>query len=114
MKSAAQRSFPVPPILLASIALQESSCIPSTVGGNGEQGLMQLTVDKCGGAPGGNCQDIVRITCPLVFANAQSAYNDVPRVTTSKLALAFSLISSLRTVVASSRPLVSTTVGRMA
>lgn len=51
----------VPPILLASIALQESSCNPSTVGGNGEQGLMQLTVDKCGGAPGGNCQDVVRI-----------------------------------------------------
>lgn len=39
--------------------MQESSCIPTTVGGAGEQGLMQITVDKCGGAPGGNCQDPV-------------------------------------------------------
>ncbi|THG96923.1 hypothetical protein EW145_g7694 [Phellinidium pouzarii] len=28
------------------------------IGGAGEQGLMQLTKDKCGNAPGGNCQDI--------------------------------------------------------
>jgi hypothetical protein len=47
----------VPPILLASIAMQESSCNPATVGGAGEQGLMQLTKDKCGGAPGGDCKD---------------------------------------------------------
>jgi len=46
-----------PGILLASFAMQESSCNPSAVGGNGEQGLMQLTKDKCGDAPGGNCQD---------------------------------------------------------
>jgi hypothetical protein len=44
-------------IMLASFAMQESSCNPATVGGAGEQGLMQLTVDKCGGAPGGNCKD---------------------------------------------------------
>ncbi|KAJ7079117.1 lysozyme-like protein [Mycena belliarum] len=44
-------------IMLASFAMQESSCNPSTVGGAGEQGLMQLTKDKCGGAPGGNCRD---------------------------------------------------------
>ncbi|KAH9022246.1 lysozyme-like protein [Lactarius hengduanensis] len=48
----------IPSILLASIAMQESSCIPSAVGGAGEQGLMQLTHEKCKGAPGGNCQDI--------------------------------------------------------
>ncbi|KAF9793374.1 lysozyme-like protein [Thelephora terrestris] len=52
------QQFGLPPILLASIALQESSCNPATVGGNGEQGLMQLTSDKCGDAPGGNCQDV--------------------------------------------------------
>ncbi|KAJ7496009.1 lysozyme-like protein [Mycena galericulata] len=49
--------YGVPGILLASFAMQESSCNPGTVGGAGEQGLMQLTVDKCGGAPGGNCKD---------------------------------------------------------
>lgn len=52
------QQYGLPPILLASIALQESSCNPGTVGGNGEQGLMQLTQDKCGNAPGGNCQDV--------------------------------------------------------
>ncbi|KAH0827542.1 glycoside hydrolase family 23 protein [Lanmaoa asiatica] len=49
--------YGVPAAMLASFAMQESSCIPTTVGGAGEQGLMQITVDKCGGAPGGNCQD---------------------------------------------------------
>ncbi|KAF8520453.1 glycoside hydrolase family 23 protein, partial [Hysterangium stoloniferum] len=47
----------IPPIMIASFALQESSCKPDTVGGAGEQGLMQLTKDKCGNAPGGNCRD---------------------------------------------------------
>ncbi|KAF7321746.1 SPBc2 prophage-derived uncharacterized transglycosylase yomI [Mycena kentingensis (nom. inval.)] len=45
------------PIMLAAFAMQESSCDPKTVGGGGEQGLMQITKDKCGGAPGGNCRD---------------------------------------------------------
>ncbi|KAG5648621.1 hypothetical protein DXG03_003232 [Asterophora parasitica] len=49
--------FGIPPIMLASFAMQESSCNPNTVGGGGEQGLMQITKDKCGGAPGGNCRD---------------------------------------------------------
>lgn len=49
----------VPPIMLASFAMQESSCNPATVGGAGEQGLMQITKDKCGSAPGGNCKDPV-------------------------------------------------------
>ncbi|KAJ7594024.1 glycoside hydrolase family 23 protein [Mycena floridula] len=47
----------IPPILLAAFALQESSCRPETVGGGGEQGIMQISKDKCGGAPGGNCRD---------------------------------------------------------
>jgi hypothetical protein len=51
--------YGIPPIMLASFAMQESSCQPWTVGGAGEQGLMQITKDKCGGAPGGNCQDPV-------------------------------------------------------
>jgi hypothetical protein len=38
--------------------MQESSCNPNTVGGAGEQGLMQLTSDKCVGTPNGNCQDV--------------------------------------------------------
>jgi hypothetical protein len=38
--------------------MQESFCNPSAVGGAGEQGLMQITRDKCVGAPKGNCQDI--------------------------------------------------------
>lgn len=49
--------YGVPPILIASISMQESSCNAETVGGAGEQGLMQLTKDKCGKAPGGNCKD---------------------------------------------------------
>ncbi|KAI5123701.1 hypothetical protein M0805_001727 [Coniferiporia weirii] len=49
--------YGIPPIMLASFAMQESSCNPNTVGGAGEQGLMQLTKDKCGDAPGGNCKD---------------------------------------------------------
>ncbi|KAJ3571690.1 hypothetical protein NP233_g3591 [Leucocoprinus birnbaumii] len=49
--------YNIPPIMLASFAMQESSCKPETVGGAGEQGLMQITKDKCGGAPGGNCRD---------------------------------------------------------
>ncbi|KAF8578719.1 glycoside hydrolase family 23 protein [Ramaria rubella] len=47
----------IPPIMLAAFALQESSCKEDTTGGAGEQGLMQLTKDKCGDAPGGNCKD---------------------------------------------------------
>ncbi|KAH7913690.1 glycoside hydrolase family 23 protein [Hygrophoropsis aurantiaca] len=50
--------YGVPAILLASFAMQESSCNSSTIGGAGEQGLMQITQDKCGGAPNGNCRDI--------------------------------------------------------
>lgn len=41
--------------MLASFALQESSCNPKTIGGAGEQGLMQITKEKCTGAPGKDC-----------------------------------------------------------
>lgn len=37
----------IPPILLAAIATQESSCQPNVRGPNGEYGLMQITPDKC-------------------------------------------------------------------
>ncbi|SCV70696.1 BQ2448_3458 [Microbotryum intermedium] len=48
----------LPPILIASIAMQESSCNAGTMGDNGGAwGLMQITTDKCGGAPNGNCAD---------------------------------------------------------
>jgi len=50
--------YGVPPILIASFANQESGCNPSTLGGGDEQGMMQITPDKCGGAPGGNCLDV--------------------------------------------------------
>jgi len=49
--------FSIPPIMLASFAMQESGCNPDTVGGGGEQGLMQITHEKCAGAPNGNCRD---------------------------------------------------------
>ncbi|CUA74820.1 hypothetical protein RSOLAG22IIIB_05715 [Rhizoctonia solani] len=49
--------YDVPAILIASFANQESGCNPGTIGGGDEQGLMQITPDKCGGAPNGNCLD---------------------------------------------------------
>jgi len=50
------KQYNIPPIMLASFALQESSCNANIKGGDGI-GLMQITSDKCGGAPGGNCAD---------------------------------------------------------
>lgn len=49
--------FKVPPILLASFAMQESTCNPKTIGEGGEQGMMQISQDKCAGAPNGDCLD---------------------------------------------------------
>jgi len=37
--------------------MQESGCDASLQGANGEQGMMQLTPDKCAGAPGGDCKN---------------------------------------------------------
>jgi membrane-bound lytic murein transglycosylase MltF len=45
--------------MLASFAMQESNCNPTIVGGAGEQGLMQITREKCKGAPNGDCKNIV-------------------------------------------------------
>jgi len=42
------------PILLASFAMQESSCNPKEQGGGGEVGMFQLSEDKC---PGGKASD---------------------------------------------------------
>jgi len=53
--------FNIPPIILASFAMQESSCNPNTVGGAGEQGLMQITREKCGGLSDQACRDPVCI-----------------------------------------------------
>jgi len=49
--------YNIPPIILASFAMQESSCIADSVGGGGEQGLMQISGEKCVGAPSGGCKD---------------------------------------------------------
>ncbi|CAE6463466.1 hypothetical protein ACGC1H_000083 [Rhizoctonia solani] len=51
------KMYDVPAILIASFANQESGCNAGTIGGGDEQGLMQITPDKCGGAPNGNCLD---------------------------------------------------------
>lgn len=52
------RKYNIPPIFLAAFAMQESSCKVNDMGDNGGAwGLMQITSDKCGGAPGGNCAD---------------------------------------------------------
>ncbi|KAA1065002.1 hypothetical protein PGT21_021382 [Puccinia graminis f. sp. tritici] len=48
----------IPSIFLAAFAMQESNCRPDVVGDQGGAfGLMQITKDKCGNAPGGNCAD---------------------------------------------------------
>ena len=54
--------YDIPPIILASFAMQESSCKADSVGGGGEQGLMQISPEKCVGAPSGDCKDPVRHT----------------------------------------------------
>lgn len=48
------KSYNLPAILLAAIAMQESTCNADITGPNGEQGLMQITVEKC---PGGYASD---------------------------------------------------------
>jgi hypothetical protein len=49
--------YGVPALLLASFGMQESSCQRDSVGQGGEQGIMQISKDKCRGAPGGDCRD---------------------------------------------------------
>mgnify|MGYP002717699618 FL=1 len=48
----------LPPILLASLALQESTCNPHVLGDSGGAfGLMQITEDKCGGRDAKGCSE---------------------------------------------------------
>lgn len=49
--------YGVPPIFLASFAIQESTCRADVRGGGGEMGLMQITRDKCGGRSDSACLD---------------------------------------------------------
>jgi len=49
--------YEIPPILLASFAMQESACNPNAVGEGGEQGLMQISMDKCGQLSEQACRD---------------------------------------------------------
>lgn len=51
----------LPPILLAAFAMQESNCNPSAPTG----GLMQITSDKCGEAPNGDCNEPVSCSEPI-------------------------------------------------
>jgi len=54
----AAKKYNIPAIFLAAFASEESSCNPNASGDNGDAfGLMQITSDKCGGAPNGNCND---------------------------------------------------------
>ncbi|KAI0032231.1 glycoside hydrolase family 23 protein, partial [Vararia minispora EC-137] len=48
----------IPPILIASFAMQESGCNPNTIGGAGEEGLMQITQEKCQGRSGAACREL--------------------------------------------------------
>ena len=48
--------FGVPAIMLASFAMQESTCNPSVVGGNGEAGLMQIAPPNC--EAGNDCWNV--------------------------------------------------------
>jgi len=48
----------IPAIFIAAFAMQESSCDPNSSGDDGDAyGLMQITSEKCHGAPNGNCAD---------------------------------------------------------
>lgn len=53
------QQYGIPSIIMASFSMQESGCNPNTVGGGGEQGMMQITSEKCVGAPGDNCKEPV-------------------------------------------------------
>lgn len=55
--------------------MQESSCNADTVGEGGEQGLMQISGDKCDGAPKGNCLDPVRALAHRVL---MSQFAEIP------------------------------------
>ncbi|QRV96574.1 hypothetical protein RhiJN_24592 [Ceratobasidium sp. AG-Ba] len=69
--------YNVPPIMMASFANQESGCDPQNHGGAGEIGMMQITPDKCGGAPNGDCYNLdYNIgTATKYFADQYIQYN---------------------------------------
>lgn len=54
------KKYDIPAIILASFSMQESSCNPDAVGEGGEQGLMQISRDKCGDLSDEECRDPVR------------------------------------------------------
>jgi len=97
-------------MILAAIAMQESGCNPNTVGGGGEQGLMQITKDKCGGAPGGNCKDVVRLITASFSLHLLISYF-LLRITTSAPVPHSLLPHSRRAVVMSSRLWANITAG---
>jgi len=72
----------IPAIFIAAFAMEESSCDPNSSGDDGDAyGLMQITSDKCGGAPDGNCADpLFNVqTGAKYFASQLKAFNgDVP------------------------------------
>ncbi|RSH84341.1 uncharacterized protein EHS24_005861 [Apiotrichum porosum] len=55
---AASGKYNIPPIMIAAIAMQESTCQPELTGGGGEAGMMQLLGSNCDGAPNGDCYDV--------------------------------------------------------
>lgn len=57
--------YEIPPIMMAAFAMQESTCNAAAVGQGGEQGLMQISKEKCGGVS--DCKDPVCMAhCDLV------------------------------------------------
>lgn len=69
----------IPPIMLASFAMQESTCNADCVGDSGGAfGLMQITEDKCDGRDATDCADpdFNVETGAKYFASQLSAYND--------------------------------------
>ncbi|KZV79594.1 hypothetical protein EXIGLDRAFT_734749 [Exidia glandulosa HHB12029] len=50
------KQYKLEPILLASFSMQESGCKPETIGGGGEQGMMQITREKCGNLSDVECR----------------------------------------------------------
>ncbi|EJD52389.1 lysozyme-like protein [Auricularia subglabra TFB-10046 SS5] len=51
------KRYGLEPILLASFAMQESGCKPETQGMGGEQGMMQITREKCKGRSDAACRE---------------------------------------------------------
>jgi len=64
----------IPDIVLAAFALQESSCNPDATGGGGEEGMFQLSSDKCVNQ---DCKDpTVNTNIAAAFIKSQLAVAD--------------------------------------